>query len=187
MLSAALLAAVTLTLPSWRNGAPALLVDVPDGYHVQRQKGPDFDVYHISSKTSHGSLGIYVGHHPSERRHAAGQSSGRFAWRMSETGEGTTRVVSADALVEGLFGGYSGPGVADLLVHVMIRAPEAKIVERLKAGAETLRVAATRSPASGAGPQNKRMNLSKSAPASTATFAGYPQCSTHVRPAIGGA
>lgn len=138
-----LLVATTLTLPAWGNGAPDLLIDVPNGYQLQRKKGPDFDVFYISSKESGGSLGIYVGHHPDA--HGTPRSSGvaNIHWSPSEDVQGEHKVYKADAVLEDVFAGYSGPGVEELLLHVFVRGLDRKVVETLQSAAATIRTAET--------------------------------------------
>jgi hypothetical protein len=38
------------TIESWGNGAPELTISIPMEYTVEKHKGPDFDVYYITSK-----------------------------------------------------------------------------------------------------------------------------------------
>jgi hypothetical protein len=126
-------------LPSWGNGAPALRVDVPDGYQLHHQKGPDFDVFSFTSLRTGGSLGIYVGHHPSVDPREAAPSRGGYRWLFRDDTTARRRVYGADALVEGLFAGQAGAGVSKLLVHVFVRGPSQAVVDELKAAAETIR------------------------------------------------
>jgi hypothetical protein len=138
MTVASLVAAVTLTLPSWGNGAPPLLLDVPAGYTSKQTKGPDFDVFYISSKTSKGTIGIYVGHHPREQVTVSSRAAIR--WRVTDSLEGGQQVYGAEAVLQGVFNGQPGPGVSALLVHVMVRGPDRVVVESLKAAAGTIRI-----------------------------------------------
>jgi hypothetical protein len=138
MIVAGLIAVVTLTLPSWGNGAPPLRVDVPAGYKSEQTKGPDFDVFYISSKASKGTIGIYVGHHP--RESPTPSSPAAIRWRVTDSLEGAQQVYGADALLQGVFSGQPGPGVSALLVHVMVRGPDTLVVESLQSAARTLRI-----------------------------------------------
>jgi hypothetical protein len=90
----------TFELPSWGNGTPALLIDVPTGVEVQLHKGPDFDVYSIApSDGDHpASMGIYVGHNPStDWPRSASREAAKIgsvpviwhSWKKQENGQTT--------------------------------------------------------------------------------------------------
>jgi hypothetical protein len=141
MIQGVLLAVVTLTLPSWGNGAPDLRIDVPAGYRLNHTEGADFDVFYFARQRGGASLGLYVGHHPSTEDCAQPAADlARISWRRSETRAAKRTAYGADALLEGLFAGSERPGVSALLVHVFVRGADAAEVGRLKDAVASLRV-----------------------------------------------
>jgi hypothetical protein len=52
-------------LPSWGNGAPAIVIRMPEGYERETKKPADFDLHYLNNKRLllPGIL-VYVGHHP---------------------------------------------------------------------------------------------------------------------------
>jgi hypothetical protein len=111
-------------------------LDVPQGFSVTPQPGPDFDVFHVVAvrelKAQPATLGIYVGYHPSfePEKNAKPRSSkilGKpVTWHEAEV-DGLFR---GDALVD-LAGGPS--------LHFFFAAPSVTEARELARIAETVR------------------------------------------------
>lgn len=140
-----------LTLESWGNGAPELNLSVPQGYSGQKQKGPDFDVYYITSKDPNDpSMGLYIGHHPNlfssqrkgiettkEKDAILGQNVEWIAWEEKQNGKTVYRY---ETIIENGFKGFKGGGVDRLRIHVFLKGPAQKQVNLLKDSAKSLRI-----------------------------------------------
>jgi len=138
-------------IESWGSGAPELTLSAPPGYIVQKKKGPDFDVHYVRVKDpSNSSMGIYIGHHPNlfssqkkgieaerEEDIILGQKVEWSVWREKSDGKTT---YYCEAIVQGVFKGLEGRGVASLMVHLFIRGPDQKKVNSLKRSAKSLQV-----------------------------------------------
>lgn len=102
---------VTYELPSWGNGAPRLLIELPEGIKVRLSNEVDFDVYSIFPADGDGSfkIGIYVGHHPSPNSPASASKkpatvdSVPVIWRTWQAQEFGKTVHHGEALVENFF------------------------------------------------------------------------------------
>lgn len=114
-------------------------IDVPSGFSVSMQAGPDFDVHHVREvrefATGSSSLGVYVGHHPSfspEPKASKRPSTilgKNVDWHEIES----DGFIQGEALVE-LQGG--------LALHLFFAAPgraEADAIERLAATLRRIR------------------------------------------------
>ncbi len=141
-----------LTIEIRGMGAPQLSISVPSGYvHIEKHKGPDFDVNYITSKNpGDPALGIYVGHHPNlfssqkkgletkkETDVILGQKVEWISWR-EEQNEKT--IYHYETIAEGAFKGFENGYVAGLMVHVFIEGSDHKKVNLLKASSKSLRI-----------------------------------------------
>jgi len=133
-------------LPSWGNGAPELLIQLPSNYGVRPSKGPDFDVFYIGPKGEPSSdIMLYVGHNPSARapRESAQEISGTIqghtiTWKRWVEGEGGAKIYKQEAMMRELFD-TSGSGYGGLIVHALIMGPDAGTLEQRQRIVETLR------------------------------------------------
>ena len=141
----------TVELPSWGNGAPALLIDVPVAAKQERTQGPDFEVFYFAEPGG-ARLGIYLGHHPNsfrpaDARQEKGTMGGRqITWTCGRGTEATPSRELCEAYVEGLFSPPPNQpmlpatgGVAALVVHLWVTGEPAALI-RLRRSAESLRV-----------------------------------------------
>ncbi len=141
-----------LMIESWGSGAPGLSISVPSGYSIQKHKGPDFDVHYVRLKNiDDPSMGIYVGHHPNlfssqkkgietkkEEDVILGQNVEWISWQEKEDSKATYH---CETVVEGVFKGMEGRGVAGLIIHIFIRGSDPKKVNLLKTSAKSLKIA----------------------------------------------
>ncbi len=140
----------TVELPSWGNGAPPLLIDVPAAAKQERTQGPDFEVFYFAEPGG-ARLGIYLGHHPNSFQPAgARQEKGTIAgrqvtWTCGRDPETTPARELCETHIEGLF--IPPPnlrklpvtgGVQALVVHVWATGDPAAIL-RLRRSAQSLR------------------------------------------------
>ena len=135
------------------SGAPAMLIDVPPEYDIQRRQGADFEVFYIQrARMEHGDpptdgMGIYFGHAPNfspprDVLTTAGTIAGRnINWYAWEDDSSDRKLLRLQTLVPGLFADQKDKagGVAGLQVHIFLWAPEQKRLDVLRAAAETLR------------------------------------------------
>ena len=144
-------------IESWGNGAPALQIDLPEGYEIQRQQGPDFDVHYISPMTANDGLmdarmGIYIGHQPSFSEpnrdtiaKVANVGKQRVKWSCWDTSQEGKKVYDCETLVAGFYDhvrvadGRDG-GVRGLLLHIFIGGIDADKVNLLREATATLRL-----------------------------------------------
>jgi hypothetical protein len=143
-----------LRIDSWGSGAPELIIAVPSGYTVQKNKGPDFNVHYIRMKNPDDpSMGIYIGHHPNlfssqkkgietvkERDVILGKNVEWTIWQEKDDGKTTYH---CETMVREVFKGMGGSGVAGLVVHAFIRGPDQKKVNSLKNSLKSLRIVRT--------------------------------------------
>lgn len=111
---------------------------------MERQEGPDFDVFHFSEEPSKSRMGVYVGHNPglfssqagvTVQRHPGRVGGVPVEWlRWSEDGR-----QRSETLVNGLFG-QSTPREAGLVLHVFVSGTSELEVARMEAAAATLRL-----------------------------------------------
>lgn len=124
----------TFEVPSWGNGAPNVLIDLPADAKTEHQRGPDFDVTYFTLPSG-GRLGIYAGHHPNPAHPANAQSlkgviGGQpvtwFCWQATANEAGK---YTCETVVEGLFRSPAPPapqapsppsasGVESLTLHI---------------------------------------------------------------------
>ena len=118
-------------LPSWGNGSPSLALVLPKGFSHKVRKGIDFDVHEIRHPDDIGVLSIYVGCNPN--RNAAENAKKilkKFGSQPVEFEKQKTDYGSfADAIIHDFFKDDSGPGVKDLMVHVLIHAKDEKFYD----------------------------------------------------------
>ena len=136
------------------SGAPALSIDLPPEYNIERRAGVDFEVFYIQrARTEHGDppkdgMGIYFGRAPnfsppSDARTLTGAVAGRkvtwYAWQDESSDRTLLRM---QALVPGLFApDKEKAGVAaGLQVHIFLWAPGEKRLGILHDAAESLRL-----------------------------------------------
>jgi len=142
------------TLPPWRSGVPALVINMPPEYEKGLRAGEEFMVHLFrrppeTAPADSATLAVYVGHHPREPRAKTLAEPGRIAGRevtwfgdawQDDRGR---QMYHAEAYVRGLFH-WPRCWRADaqgLVVHVMAWGTEQREVERLMAAAESLRPA----------------------------------------------
>ena len=112
------------TLPSWGNGSPSLTLVLPKGFSHKLRKGPDFDVHELRHPDDIGVLSIYEGCNPNRKPVEAPEKIlKKFGGQVVEFEKQKTDYGSfADAIILDFFKEDSGPGVKDLMIHVMIHA-----------------------------------------------------------------
>ena len=134
-------------------GAPAMLIDLPPEYNIERRPGADFEVFYIQrAHTEHGDppkdgMGIYFGHAPSfspprDARTLEGNVAGRkVSWYAWEDDASDRTLLRMQTLIPGLFAGEKDKagGIAGLQVHIFLWAPGEKRLGILRDAAETLR------------------------------------------------
>ena len=133
-------------LPSWGNGAPELLIQLPSNYGVRPSKGPDSDVFYLGPKGEPSSdIMLYVGHNPSapapseSAQEIRGTIRGRtITWRRWVEGAAGARIFKQEAMIRALFD-TSASGYGGLIVHALIMGPDAGTLERRQRIVETLR------------------------------------------------
>jgi hypothetical protein len=143
-------------IESWGNGAPALQIDLPDGYEIQRKQGADFDVHYISPATANDGpvdarMGIYIGHYPSFSE-PTGDTIAKVAnvgnqmvkWVCWDTTQEGKKVYRCETLVSGFYDHIRvtdsrGEGVSRLVLHLFIAGIDADKVNLLRETTETLR------------------------------------------------
>jgi hypothetical protein len=142
------------TLPPWRSGVPALVVNVPPEYEKGLRAGPAFMVHLFRrppdvAPADSATLAIYVGRRPREPRAKTLAEPGRIAGReVTWFGDAWRddrgrQMYHAEAYVRGLFA-WPQCWRADaqgLVVHVMAWGTDQREVEGLMAAAESLRLA----------------------------------------------
>ena len=142
------------TLPPWRSGVPALVINVPPEYEKGLRAGEAFMVHLFrrppdKAPAESATLVVYVGHHPRAPRAKTLAEPGRIAGRevtwFGDTwrDEGGRQTYYAEAQVRGLFAWPRcwRPGAQGLVVHVMAWGTDQEKVQRLMAAAESLRLA----------------------------------------------
>lgn len=127
---------------SLRNGSQelgdGLWLEVPRGYHLSTDTGPEFLVFHVNEITELGPtrgahLGIYIGGHPSPPTpDGASELAGRLfdeevSWLRREVDGGHRQ----DLLIE-------HPGAAGLFLHVFMSAGTTRELDALQRIAEGL-------------------------------------------------
>ena len=130
-------------LVSWGQGAPSLLINVPEGYEPGKRDGADFDVHLFrrpprTASPDSASLGIYVGHSPRTIRDKTLAEPGTVAgqpttWYGSTWEKDGRTVYHAETQVEGLFkrAGVWSPRVRGLVVHLFAWGTDQAEVEAL--------------------------------------------------------
>ncbi len=135
------------------SGAPALLIDLPSEYTLERREGVDFEVFYIQrSRDPRGEpakdgMGIYFGHAPNfspprDARTTSSSVAGRkIAWYAWEDDSAGRKLLRMQTLIPDLFADQEGKasGIAGLQVHIFLWAPEQKRLQLLRDTAETLR------------------------------------------------
>lgn len=134
-------------------GAPALFIDLPAGYNLDRREGVDFEVFYIQhaadprGQAPKDGMGIYFGHAPSfspprDAHTRSGAIAGRkITWYAWQDEGGDRKLLRMQTLVSGLFADQKekAGGVAGLQVHIFLWAPEQKQLDVLRDAAATLR------------------------------------------------
>lgn len=134
-------------------GAPALLLDLPSEYNIDRRQGADFEVFYIQrSRTEHGDppkdgMGIYFGHAPDfspprDAKTLSGTVAGRkVTWYAWEDDSGDRTLLRMQTLVADLFADQKekAGGAAGLQVHIFLWSPGEKRLGILRDAAESLR------------------------------------------------
>lgn len=118
-------------LPSWGNGAPSLMLNLPKGFTYTQQKGPDFDVHQFRHPGDIGVLSIYIGHHPQrveskgakELKKSVGSKVVQFRQQSKQYGTFT------DAVVTDFFKGDKGQGVESLVIHIFMHVKDKKFYD----------------------------------------------------------
>ena len=131
-------------LDSWGNNAPNLEIKLPNDWEYKKNEGPDFDVHWFIAPENRGSLGIYVGHHPSFKEPKGQPSIQRHVGNklVPFYRTKTDSALSFHALVEGFFLGSSGAGVEAFQLHLMINETKSGFAEDAFQYLKTLRVKA---------------------------------------------
>ncbi len=147
---------VTFELPSWGNGAPGLLIELPEGFTIKLNNGTDFNLYSVvRPEGDHaGSIGIYVGYHPNTNwpatatKKSAVIDSVPVVWRSWRTMKGGESVHHSETIVDGLFPCQASSGkpieqvrpeTCGLKMHVFIEANQLEEVEKMVSWIGTLR------------------------------------------------
>ncbi len=134
-------------------GVPALLIDLPAGYNLDRREGVDFEVFYIQpagdtrGQPAKDGMGIYLGLAPSfspprDARTRSGTIAGRkITWYAWEDEGADRKLLRMQTLIPGLFADQKekAGGVAGLQIHIFLLAPEQKQLDLLRDAAETLR------------------------------------------------
>lgn len=135
------------------SGAPALLIDLPPEYNIERRQGADFELFYIQrAHTEHGDppkdgMGIYFGHAPDfappkDAQTVTGTVAGRkVTWYAWKDASGDRTLLRMQTLIPDLFADQKDKagGVAGLQVHIFLWAPGDKRLGILRDAAETLR------------------------------------------------
>ena len=137
------------TLKSWGNGAPRMLVRIPNDFVLTVTNGPDFDVFRFAandslSKWHNSTVGIYVGHAPSSfapNEAITLQKESRFVWKSwQEQTNGKTRF-KCESVVDDLFKNVPSRmdrgGVRMLKVHMFVGADDEVTAQSLVRIAES--------------------------------------------------
>ena len=118
-------------LPSWGNGAPAIVIWLPAGYERETKKPADFDLHYLNNKKLQlpGIL-VYVGHHPNpfssgiapdKKTTIKVRIAGREAEWIEWVSEGH---YLGEVLLSGLY--PDDPNWGGLVVHISINAKTEK-------------------------------------------------------------
>ena len=95
-------------VPSWGNGAPTVLIDLPAAAKMEHRQGPDFDVTYFTLRSG-ARMGIYVGHNPNPSHPPGAQSlKGTFGsvpvnWYCWEKIQDGAAAYTCETVVDGLF------------------------------------------------------------------------------------
>jgi hypothetical protein len=135
----------THSLPFWGN-EDRLHIELPSGFTMGRQQGPDFDVFYFSDSFTKSTMGFYVGHNPGLRSSEANignvqRQAGRigdasvewFRWSQDERHHSET-------LVRGLYGQNAPREYAGVVLHIFTAATTKQDVARMETAATTLRL-----------------------------------------------
>jgi len=123
-----------------------LCLAAPDGYVLERRLGPDFAVFRVKAPADNGSIGFYLGNHPTSFE-GENASSARFRlgrrkaeWKMwQEKAADGAPTYHADARMEKPFGTEPAGSV---FLHMWVKAPSLEARAALQRIAERVEPAA---------------------------------------------
>ncbi len=113
-------------LPSWGNGAPAIVIRLPSGYTRETEKRADFDLHYLMHKERFPRIMVYVGHHPNPfSREVKADRKTKRQVKISDCDEEWTEwkdeeQVRGEMVVSRLF--PEGQAYSGLMVHISINA-----------------------------------------------------------------
>jgi len=130
-----------IIFPSWGNGAPEIALTVKGDWNQKTNKGPDFDIHHLTPDIGVDSITIYVGHNPQDSVGADATATKINVGKSPVVFYVTRRdgIFHAEAVIEGFFSGLKGPGVSELKLHIMINAANSERLADLFKYIETLK------------------------------------------------
>lgn len=135
------------------SGAPAMLIDLPAEYELNRREGVDFEVFYLQrARDAKGQpptdgMGIYFGHAASFSpprdvvTRSATIAGRKITWYVWEDDTADRKLLRMQTLIPGLFADQKDKagGIAGLQVHIFLWAPEQKRLDILRDAAESLR------------------------------------------------
>lgn len=135
------------------SGAPAMRIDLPAEYDLNRREGADFEVFYVQragdakGRPPADGMGIYFGHAPSfspprdARTTSATVAGRRITWYSWEDDAGDRKLLRMQTLVPDLFTDQKDKagGIAGLQAHIFLWAPDQRRLDLLRDAAESLR------------------------------------------------
>lgn len=130
----------TFRLFSSIGNLPAVEVDLPRGFEMNRQRGADFDVYYFTNPNIDAALGIYLGmapnYHPKGTMIQGTAASRPVQWVQRQDKDG----FHADTIVNDLF----GKGRPQIVLHIFINGGSVEGVENMKELTRSIRLTKSR-------------------------------------------
>jgi gamma-glutamylcyclotransferase (GGCT)/AIG2-like uncharacterized protein YtfP len=131
-----------IVFPSWGNNAPEIAIIVKGDWKEKTNKGPDFDIHYLTLNTNGDSIAIYVGNNPQSLVKTNATTTNVNIGTKQATFYVTQRdgVSQAEAIIDGLFSGFEGSGVAELRLHIMVNAKSSEKLAEIFKYIETLKL-----------------------------------------------
>ena len=129
-----------IILSSWGNGAPEMAITVQGNWAYTTTKGPDFDIHRLTADINGVFVTVYVGHHPRDVV-SINATTVKVKVRTRPVIFYVTQregSASAEAVMDGFFSGFEGPGVGELKLHIMAGAESPELLATVFTAIATL-------------------------------------------------
>lgn len=135
--------AVERVLDPWVSGAPSLALLLPQGFKMDKEQGPDFDVYYFSEYAGGPGMGIYVGISPDLFSYGqnTSQKEGfiqdkKVIWlEWNDVDKDNVALIKREIIIRDMFWDSSVP---ELQVHIFLTCYSEEDADTLQKYAQTL-------------------------------------------------